>query len=219
MSRKIDLTGRQFGRLIVLRDTGLKDKYGMSIWLCECNCGNKVKVSTKHLGKSTKSCGCLRKDTNILLNTKHGKSNTRLWKTWYEMKNRCNNKDDSNFYNYGGRGIKVCDDWNNNFEHFYDWALKHGYSDALTIDRINNNGNYEPNNCRWISRAEQNNNKRNNHLLTYNGKTQNIKKWSEELGLKWSTIYSRLHQGWSIERTLSTPTLINWSRVKSKKGK
>lgn len=140
---------------------------------------------------------------------KHGMCGTRLYRIWHSMKQRCNNPNNTSYHNYGGKSIRVCKEWNE-FQGFSEWAISNGYSDELTLDRINGDGNYEPSNCRWITMKEQQNNKSDNHLLTYNGKTQNIMQWAEELqptlGITYSMINKRINrQGWSVESALSTP--------------
>ena len=122
------------------------------------------------------------------------------------MKNRCYNKNDSHYPRWGGRGIQICSEWLFDFDNFREWALYNGYADNLTIDRINNDGNYCPDNCRWVTVAEQNNNQRTNRLITYNGKTQNLKQWSKELHINYGTLLSRLDESkWSIEKAFTTP--------------
>jgi len=133
-------------------------------------------------------------------NKTHGMDGTSIYKTWIGLKARCYNKNDKDYKNYGGRGIKVCKRWKNSFENFYnDMGDK---PKGMSIDRIDNNGNYEPSNCRWATIEQQNNNKRNNHLLTYNGKTQTITQWSREIKVPVSTLQCRLLRGWSKEKTL-----------------
>ena len=122
------------------------------------------------------------------------------------MRNRTRNKSHRQYKDYGGRGIKVCDEWNS-FENFYKWAMENGYKEGLSIDRINNDKDYCPENCKFSTRIEQANNKRNNHILTFCGKSQNLEQWSKEKGLTRGTIYSRLRKGWSVEKTLGTPML------------
>ena len=136
----------------------------------------------------------------------HGQKGTKLYNTWRGMRNRTRNKSHRQYKDYGGRGIKVCDEWNS-FENFYKWAMENGYKEGLSIDRINNDKDYCPENCKFSTRIEQANNKRNNHILTFCGKSQNLEQWSKEKGLTRGTIYSRLRKGWSVEKTLGTPML------------
>lgn len=161
MSRK-NIKDKVFGKLTALNFDYTDGKY--SYWLCECECGNLTKVRISSLiNGSTKSCGCIHIEQLIKRSTKHGYSkrgNTlRIYNIWCLMRRRCNNSTSKDFKYYGARSIKICNEWSN-FEIFHTWALSNGYSENLTIDRINNNGNYEPNNCRWVSMEIQNKNKR-----------------------------------------------------------
>lgn len=160
MRKIIDITGNKYNMLTVLRYDHSSDDKGRSYWLCKCDCGNeKVILSDSLKNGNTKSCGCLKKQNNQT----NGLWNTRIYNIWRNMKGRCYNpKSYKNYKHYGGRGIKVCDEWLNDFKSFYNWSITHGYRDDLTIDRIDVNGNYEPSNCRWITMQEQNRNKRSN---------------------------------------------------------
>lgn len=195
MGKAKDLSGMRFGKLTAVEQCG-RSSDGRLLWLCVCDCGNKTLVSSSHLlNGNTKSCGCLV--------TKHGKSKTRLHKIWDNMKGRCANGVDTN---YGGKGITICREWKDDFQAFYDWAMANGYEEHLTIDRKNNDKGYSPENCRWATVTEQNNNTRRNHFLTYNGKTQTISQWAKETGINREALYSRINkQKWSIERALTTP--------------
>lgn len=134
---------------------------------------------------------------------KHGKKNTRLYRLWKVMKSRCYNEHVDRYQNYGGRGIIVCDEWKNDFMSFYDWSIKNGYDDTLTIDRINVDGNYEPSNCRWATMKQQMRNTSRNAYFTYNGTTHCLSEWCEILNLKYSTVHSRIHKlGWTIAEAL-----------------
>ena len=140
------------------------------------------------------------------LNYKHGLYKSRIYKIWETMKHRCYCTGQTSYRYYGGRGITVCDEWRNDFKEFYDWAMSNGYSDELTLDRVESSGNYEPTNCRWVTMKEQTRNKSSNRLLTYNGKTQCIVDWANELKIDRRTITKRIDKlGWSVEKALSTP--------------
>lgn len=128
-------------------------------------------------------------------NYKNGLSQTKLYRIWIAMKSRCYNQRHSSYANYGGRGIVICDEWKIDFKSFYDWSMANGYKEELQIDRIDNNGNYEPNNCKWSTRREQANNRRTTHLETINGETHTLAEWSRISGIKIGTIAKRYHDG------------------------
>lgn len=165
-----DLEGRKFGRLLVIRNTGRKQGTH-AIFLCRCDCGNLIEIINSNIIRgNTKSCGCLMKDRASEANLKHGDARSRLYGIWCGMKSRCLKSNDSAYKYYGGRDIVICPEWKNNYLIFKAWALANGYADNLGIDRINNNGNYEPSNCQWITQSE-NSKKRNreNALRKNNG--------------------------------------------------
>ncbi len=209
MALAIDITGQKFGRLTVL-ERKENSKNGISRWLCRCDCGNLTVVLSTQLRKGrTKSCGCYMKEVVSKQRIKHGLSETRLYKVWRTMKERCLCETYRDYKHYGGRGIKVCDEWLDDFMNFYNWAMDNGYDEnakrgEYTIDRIDVNGNYEPSNCRIVSMKEQANNVRRNHLIEYKGKTQTLSQWSDEVGISSHTLLNRLQNGWSIEKALTT---------------
>ena len=193
--RFVDLSGEKFGKLTVIEHKG-KDKYSHNLWLCQCECGEYIVSETNSLntGKA-QSCGCMRKELLIERSTTHNHSNTRIYNIYHGMVDRCYKVNDPDYTSYGGRGIAVCTEWLNSFEEFYNWSLISGYSEELSIDRIDVNGNYEPSNCRWATMKEQGNNKRNTIRYTYNGFTHTLTEWAEMIGSKYNTVYHRYRKG------------------------
>lgn len=192
-----DLTGQKFGRWTVI-------KYiGNSKWLCKCDCGNiKVVQGGSLKNGNTQSCGCLQKEKASFIMKKHGLYKSRLYKLWRSMKNRCQFKTNLSYKNYGGRGIKVCDEWLNDFMNFYNWAMANGYKDDLTIERIDVNGNYEPNNCKWINNIEQAWNRRSSYFITYNNETHCLAEWAKIYNIKYNTLWARIKRGSTFKEAI-----------------
>lgn len=197
-----DLTGQRFGYLTVIKKAG-KNKSDKILWLCKCDCGKlKIIQGASLKNGRTKSCGCLRKKG---ARRTHGFKYTRLYCIWQGIKKRCLNKNTSNYYIYGGRGIKICDEWKNDFKSFHDWAYANGYDESAkrgdcTIERIDVNGNYEPSNCRWATMKEQCRNTRSNKLITYNNETRCLMDWSYIFNINYKTLLYRFKKGWTIEK-------------------
>lgn len=200
MSKKVNILGQKFGRLTVVGECEERTKQGQLMYKCKCECGNikNIRGYTLRNGGS-KSCGCLNK---INHHKTHGKTHTRLYSIFCDMKKRCHNKNNKEYHNYGGRGIIICEEWLNDFMNFYNWAINNGYDDNLTIDRIDVNGNYEPSNCRWVDIKSQCNNTRKNVYLTYNGKTQTMSQWADELCIPVGRVKTRHKRGWSDKECL-----------------
>ncbi|MFJ1122234.1 hypothetical protein [Bacillus thuringiensis] len=192
---RLDLTGKKFNLLEGIEVVG-KSNRGAMLWKFKCDCGNEVVLEGRKVkGGETKSCGCLVKEHTKNLNYTHGFGNTRLHKCYSSMISRCYHEKDKSYKDYGGRGIGVCDEWRESFLNFREWALKSGYSDSLTIDRIDVNKWYAPENCKWSTKLEQANNKRSSINVTYKNETKTLKQWCKELNLNYSTIYTRIFTG------------------------
>lgn len=213
MAITLDLTGQRYGMLTVIkRGTDCFTPKGRRIikWICKCECGNVKEISTSHLRSGDCiSCGCFHKkrlvEAGKINSTKHDMSKTRIYHLYENMKYRCDNKNSPNYKNYGGRGIKVCEEWSGSdgFERFCEWAYKNGYRDDLTIDRVNVDGDYEPNNCRWADSETQYNNTTKTVRITYHGKTMSAAQWAREIGLDRHTIYERIKKGLPVEQVLA----------------
>jgi len=201
---KLDIkNGERYGRLVVIEES--ERKRGRRHFLCQCDCGKKSIVEMSKLKNGhTKSCGCYALESVKKRSVTHGCFGQPLYGVWNSMKQRCFNKNVSSYSGYGGRGITVCGEWIE-FEPFQKWAINNGYETKLTLDRIDNDGNYEPSNCRWVAHRIQANNRSSNHFLTYNKKTMTIAEWSREVGINQLALAKRLKRGWSIERALRTP--------------
>lgn len=211
--KHIDLSGERFHRLTVLREDGRI--HGRPAFECRCDCGNLVRVNASELNASKiQSCGCLQREKASqclsAMKTTHGESSSRLYAVWMAMKNRCRNKRCKEYALYGGRGINVCPEWAENYETFRDWAFATGYNETAprgqcTLDRIDVNGNYCPENCRWSTQSEQCNNRQKNHYVEIDGQRKTIAEWAKVSGLRYSTILDRLNNGWPPSRAISQP--------------
>lgn len=214
MNKKIheDLTGQKFGRWTVIEPVEPHRICGRNIryWKCECSCD---KHTVREVGErgllsgESQSCGCLRLEkmhsAAKQANTKHGMTNTRLYRIYKHMMNRCYNTNDTSYQRYGAKGITVCDEWQT-FEPFMSWALSNGYNDKLTIDRIDFTLGYSPNNCRWVGYEEQNNNRSVVKIIEYNGESHSISEWARILNMPYKKLWKRIHVGWDVEKALTT---------------
>ena len=189
MSKIVDISGKKYGKLSVIDIAGRTPRKQVT-WNCVCDCGTKLIVIGCSLRSgNSKSCGCKKRESTKKRNKKHGYANrgkkTRLYNIWIAMRQRCSNPKHKSYDRYGGRGIRVCAEWNS-FKAFRDWALKNHYHKTLSIERIDNNGNYEPNNCKWASDISQANNKINNRHITYLGQRKTLAEWSRLTGVEYS---------------------------------
>lgn len=195
MAKYLDITGEKFGRLTAIEFAGY-DKFGAVTWRCKCECGNEITVASGRLryGKVS-SCGCLKKEKSAQRgrdNAKHGMWNTRLYHAWQHMKQRCDGTGNAKSKRvYKDRGIEVCAEWRESFIHFMEWALSNGYGDDLTLDRIDVNGNYTPENCRWANAYVQANNKSTNRIVEVNGERKTMAEAARENGINYSTLVTR----------------------------
>lgn len=201
-----NIEGNKYNMLTAIRNTHKHYlHYKSYLWEFKCDCGNikELPVGLVVKGK-IRSCGCLAKSNHSCVT--HGESNSRLYGLWCAMKNRCYNKNMRMYYNYGGRGITVCDEWKNSYESFRNWAYANGYNDTLSLDRIDNNKGYSPQNCKWSTFLEQERNRRNVIKITYNGETKTAQEWSEIVGIKAHTIIARIQSyGYTEEEALTLP--------------
>lgn len=206
----------KYGRLTIIRPLDVADDKKRR-FLCRCECGIQTVVLAENLlSGHTKSCGCLKREIiGAGAHTTHGLSKTRIYRIWKGMRKRCRNPNDSNYPKYGGRGIRVCPEWDSDFLSFYFWAMESGYNDSLSIDRIDNNKGYSPDNCQWSNETKQANNRRSNRLATIDGETHSIIEWSKIYKISTVTIYKRIRQGMSETEAITTPRGVNqWSKTK-----
>lgn len=196
MPKYKDLTNQHFNKLTAIKLAYIKN--GKTYWECKCECGNTAIVrSDSFQDGSIKSCGCAKHNAKT-----HGFCGTKIYKRWEDMKSRCLNPNNKRFKDYGGRGIKIHQEWLDDFMNFYNWAMANGYDDKLSIDRIDVNGNYEPSNCRWVTQKIQMRNTRVNHLISYKGQTHCVVEWMQILGLKSRSIANKLYAGYPIEKLI-----------------
>ena len=201
MKGKINLVEKRFGRWKVIGEAEPKNERTM--WKCKCDCGTVRNVESYALrnGK-TLSCGCYRDEKTAKRSSKHNMCETKLYYIYKGMKSRCNNKNVEAYGNYGGRGIGICSEWKDDFNQFLNWAYQNGYDEGLTIDRINNDGNYSPNNCRWVTMKVQQNNRNNNVKPVIDRREYKIKELSQETGINENTLYKRFQKGWRDKKLI-----------------
>lgn len=202
MGKKEDLKGRRFGRLTVIAETNERRNNSV-VWLCKCDCGNYTRARASHLKRGgVMSCGCYNREKCL----RHGMSKTRLHRTWECMLDRCTNPNSQEADGYINRGIKVCDEWLT-FENFAEWAYANGFEEEAkrgdcTLDRIDNNGDYEPNNCRWTTAKQQARNRRSNAILEWGDEKHCLSEWAEILKEPYAKLHSRYRRGWSTREIL-----------------
>lgn len=199
MSKISDLSGKKFNRIKIIEFS--HSEKGNSVWKCQCDCG-KIFYCQARMFKheKTKSCGCLKKEKWKKRITTHGMAYSPEYIVWNNMKNRCNNKNHTSYNLYGGRKIKICERWINSFENFFE-DMGHRPKNH-TLERIDNDGDYTPDNCKWATRKKQNMNKSDNHLITFNNNTQTLGEWADEIGIKYTTLFARIKRGWALEKAL-----------------
>lgn len=201
--KSLDLKGKRFHKLLVVEKAN--NQKHKTMWKCKCDCGNITLVTTSNLNTNrVKSCGCLRIDQLTKRSTTHNQRHTALYEVWKTMKQRCFNPKNQAYKNYGGRGIVVCDEWKTNFTSFYKWSMENGYKKGLTIDRIDNNKNYCPENCRWADRITQANNSRWNKHIVVNGKDDTLANWIRYFNTTHTKYYARIKKGLSEQEALTT---------------
>ena len=207
MGKLIDLTGQRFGRLTVI-ERAENSSAGQARWRCQCNCGRESIVAGQALRSGVVvSCGCYKNEKSseraMVRNSTHGKYHTRLHRIWSSAKDRCYNHRHRFYARYGGRGITICDEWQHDFQAFWDWAMANGYKDDLSIDRIDNDKGYCPENCRWVSQKVQARNKSDVMLVEIDGIAKSLPEWCEQYGMNYYTAYDRIHKrGWTPQEAL-----------------
>lgn len=209
MSKLIDHTGQKFGRLTVIKrneESTINGKH--ATWLCICECGKECHPRGADLRRGKQvSCGCLKNEKASARSWKHGMSHSKLNSVWKSMKQRCGNPNNKDYPGWGEKGITVCHEWANDFKCFYDWSIKSGYSDGSSIDRIDNEKGYSPENCRWATQTEQANNRSDNRTFLYKGKMSTLSELARMSSNKYSTIQTRINLGWSVQSAVETPAV------------
>ena len=202
-----DISGKRYGRLVVVGVNG-RTKCGKVLWECKCDCGNTTLATKDHLGKCTNSCGCLKKEVSRNRWTKHGDKHSRLYNLWCSMRQRCGESGVEKEAYYE-RGIRVCEEWND-YTKFRDWAMSHGYDPnakrgVTTIDRIDNDKGYSPDNCRFVTQTENARNKRNNHIIVVDGEHLCLNEAAQKYGINNGTLAGRISRGWNPEDAVKIP--------------
>lgn len=195
-----EIVGKKFDYITVIKEIG-RAKNNEKLYLCKCDCGNQIVRSKYYFNKKFAnpiSCGCVKRTSK----RKHNMAGTRIYKRWLDMKHRCYGVNSNDYKDYGGRGIVVCDEWLHDFNAFYKWSIENGYTDKLSLDRIDVNGNYEPDNCRWTTAKVQAHNRRNTIYVTYHGETLPLSDLCERYNVIYSTVSKRYKRGWDLDRCL-----------------
>ena len=198
--RKSKLIGQTINGFEIL-DSYYKERAGTYLIVKCIHCNKKQEKYHSHLTRNKAKCDCQKEN----IHNSKGYTKTRLYKIYLGILSRTSNSHRKAYKNYGERGIKMCEEWKNDFIKFYEWSMKNGYQENLSIERINVNGNYEPSNCKWITLKEQANNKRNSHFITYKGETKTLAQWAFKYDIKYTTLIQRIRNGWDIEKALTTP--------------
>lgn len=215
MGKVKDISGMVFNEWTVIKETG-RNRSGGAMFLCRCSCGKEKIVDGRSIRSgASKNCGHNRLEKALKMAvkavTKHGGKRERLYGVWSGMRDRCNNENSRFYHRYGGRGIKVCDEWDSSYENFRNWAMNNGYDPTLpkgscTIERVDNDREYSPDNCVWTSSKKQCNNRGNNHIIEFGGESHTIAEWSELTGIRKDTLRRRICvYGWDVERALTEP--------------
>lgn len=217
MAIRNDLKGKRFGHLTALYLT-VDELYKKKKWLCRCDCGREIEITGSNLisGHSTQCKQCQLK-TLQRGNVTHNQSHTKLYNVWNGMIQRCTNTNHKSFSDYGGRGITICEEWRS-FDNFQKWAWEHGYGEGVEIDRIDNNGNYRPENCRWITRIKNARNKSNNKIIVYNGESKTLSEWATYFGVNYKNLSRNLNKGYTLDEAILRERTSDKSHRKSRRS-